>query len=122
MARTRAAGWGELESQILAVLRGAEEPLRAKQIGAALPGPERAYTTLMTVLHRLEDKGQVVRHTHGRKLVTFTAAATDAPSAGDRMAEELLSSADREAALLRFAGNLDSSDVATLMQAFGRDS
>lgn len=116
----RSTGWGELEAEILAVLRTAAEPLRARQIGALLPGPERAYTTLMTVLRRLEAKGQVLRQTHSRKLVTFSLPQTGAPEAGDRMSRTLESSADREAALLRFAGNLDEDDVATLLRAFDR--
>lgn len=57
---------GALEDAILAVLWDAGEPLSGRQLLEALPGRRRAYTTVMTVLGRLVDKGLVERIPEGR--------------------------------------------------------
>ncbi|MFB7511435.1 BlaI/MecI/CopY family transcriptional regulator, partial [Streptomyces broussonetiae] len=56
---------GELESSVLAALWAADGPLTARQVLERLPG-ELAYTTVLTILSRLYDKGMLVRHREGR--------------------------------------------------------
>ncbi|MCL6095585.1 MAG: BlaI/MecI/CopY family transcriptional regulator [Actinobacteria bacterium] len=52
---------GSLEEAVLRQLWQAEEPLSGREIVERLPGPARAYTTVMTVLGRLMEKGLVER-------------------------------------------------------------
>ncbi len=56
---------GELESDVLATLWAADGPLTARQVMERLPG-DLAYTTVLTILSRLYDKGMLVRHREGR--------------------------------------------------------
>jgi len=58
---------GELEARVLEVLWASNEPLSVRDVGAALRRrPALAYTTVMTVLDRLHDKGYVTRAKLGR--------------------------------------------------------
>lgn len=47
-------------------LWSAGQPLTAQQVHDALPNPDLATTTVLTVLHRLGGKGLVGRERHGR--------------------------------------------------------
>jgi predicted transcriptional regulator len=60
---------GPLEMQVLGLLHG-EEPSSVSQVRARLAsrGQELAYTTVMTVLARLHDKGLVAREREGKRL------------------------------------------------------
>jgi predicted transcriptional regulator len=58
---------GELEARVLEILWEAAEPLSVRDVGAQLKRrPALAYTTVMTVLDRLHDKGFVSRAKEGR--------------------------------------------------------
>ncbi len=58
---------GELEARVLEVLWDSPEALSVREVGAALRRrPALAYTTVMTVLDRLHDKGFVTRTKLGR--------------------------------------------------------
>ncbi len=58
---------GELEARVLEVLWNSSEPLSVREVGVALRRrPALAYTTVMTVLDRLHDKGYVTRAKLGR--------------------------------------------------------
>lgn len=58
---------GELETRVLEVLWNSSEPLSVREVGAALRRrPALAYTTVMTVLDRLFEKGYVTRSKLGR--------------------------------------------------------
>ena len=57
--------FGELEGQVLAALWAADRPLVPAEALDAVGG-DLAYTTVMTILVRLHDKGHVERHKAGR--------------------------------------------------------
>jgi predicted transcriptional regulator len=58
---------GELESAVLEVLWGVDEPVSVKDVQQRLRRrPALAYTTILTVLDRLHGKGVVARDKDGR--------------------------------------------------------
>ncbi|MBN9096695.1 MULTISPECIES: BlaI/MecI/CopY family transcriptional regulator [unclassified Pseudonocardia] len=57
---------GSLERAVMETLWCAGRPLTARQVRDALPTPDLATTTVLTVLHRLGGKGLVGRERHGR--------------------------------------------------------
>lgn len=65
----------DAELEIMNVLWDAQAPLTAAEIEAALSGPPRARTTLLTLLTRLEEKDCVAREKQGRGYL-YTAALT----------------------------------------------
>ncbi|RKS80050.1 putative transcriptional regulator [Motilibacter peucedani] len=119
---------GSLEHDVLQVLRGAPDPLTPGQTRDALPGGDAlAYTTVMTTLARLHDKGAVTRVRVGRAYA-YSAVADDgavrASALAKRMRRVLDSGADRRGVLARFVGGLDEADEATLralLDELGRD-
>jgi predicted transcriptional regulator len=66
VARRLVAGQrvGELESDVLELLWSARSWLSGREVWERLGGEPRAYTTVLTVLGRLVDKGLVERSTH----------------------------------------------------------
>ncbi|SJM63621.1 Transcriptional regulator, MecI family [Gulosibacter sp. 10] len=113
--RTRESG--QLEAEILRILRTQEAPLSAREIRAAVVGRQPAYTTVMTALGRLEKKGEVVRAAESPRKVRFRAAHSGDEHASRTMLSALEESGDREAALLRFAGHLTDEDAELLREA-----
>ena len=99
---------GELESGVLATLWGAEEPLTARQVRDRLPG-DLAYTTVLTILSRLYDKGMLVRHRAGRGYA-YAPARDEASHTADQMHALLEHGSDREAVLSRFVSELSLED------------
>src|SRR4051812_50006454 len=77
---------GALENEVLAALASVGRPMTAREVQAELGG-EPAYTTVMTTLSRLYDKGALVREPAGRAFVyglagdgrTVDAAGTPRP-------------------------------------------
>ena len=57
--------FGELEGQVLAALWAADRPLVPAEVLGAVGG-DLAYTTVMTILVRLHDKGLIERNKLGR--------------------------------------------------------
>ena len=123
MPGTRTRERGELETQIMRVLWNSEAPLSAKDIqaqfdAAASDGdPVPAYTTLVTVLGRLEKKGAVQREAASPRKVRYTASRSQEEQASSTMLAALDRVADREVALMQFAGNLDQDDLDLLRRA-----
>jgi predicted transcriptional regulator len=72
--------------------------------------PDLAYTTVMTVLARLHDKGQVSREPSGRGYA-YRAPTHPADVTAQRMQRLLNADADRAAVLTRFAGTLGTDDA-----------
>ena len=96
--------FGHLERDVMRVIWRAEQPVTGHDIAAQLPsGRDIAYTTLITVVHRLRDKGLLTRFRDGRSF-RYQAALTEEEYAADLMAQALNSSDDRSRALLHFAG------------------
>ncbi|MEU7061420.1 BlaI/MecI/CopY family transcriptional regulator [Streptomyces sp. NPDC046197] len=99
---------GELESGVLAALWGADHPLTARQVMERLPG-DLAYTTVLTILTRLYDKGLLVRHRAGRGYA-YAPARDEASHTAARMRTLLERGSDREAVLTRFVSELSQED------------
>lgn len=72
-----------------------------------------AYTTVMTVLVRLNDKGMVDRELRGRAYA-YHPTVTESQLVAERMADALSSTGDRVGALGGFVGGLDRRDLAVL--------
>jgi predicted transcriptional regulator len=98
---------GELESEVLGVLWAAGEPMTPAQVREALDD-ELAYTTVMTTLARLHEKGSVHRHRAGRAFA-YEPAMDVAAAAAEQM-RRLLDRGDHETVLARFVGTLDAAD------------
>lgn len=91
---------GELEEAILSELWAAPGPLTGREILARLPGGPRAYTTVMTVLGRLVDKGLVERLVDDR--VHRYRAAGDAERLTAQAIAELVQAAKAPGAVLAY--------------------
>ena len=111
---------GELENEVLAAL-SVGGPMTPRQVLDHLDS-DLAYTTVMTTLARLDEKGAATRESTGR---TFTYALADRSTVPARaMRRTLETASDREQVLSRFIDELDPDDVPVLRrllrQAKGR--
>lgn len=95
------------------------QPVSARELQQGFSDPVPAYTTLMTVLSRLERKGRIERVRDSPRKISFRPLRSSEEEASETMASALEYAADRRAALLAFAGNLADDDVSALMDAFG---
>jgi predicted transcriptional regulator len=100
---------GSLEREVRAVLTASDQPLTPAQVRDALDD-ELAYTTVMTVLGRLYDKGEVTRQPAGRGYA-YTLIGDAAAVTALRM-QRLLNTedTDRAAVLTRFVDALGPGD------------
>lgn len=108
MARSRiVAGHriGALEAEVLGHLWDATEPLSVRDIVSKLKGRRRAYTTVMTVLTRLYEKGLVERVLSG-KAYLYRASGTPAEIEARRIQDLLAASQDPKAVLAHFVEEL----------------
>jgi len=103
---------GGLESEVLATLWAAQQPMTPADVAEAL-GDDLAYTTVQTALVRLHAKGAVRRDPAGRAYA-YTPILDDAGLAADRMQALLATGKDRVAVLRRFVGTLSAEDEAAL--------
>lgn len=85
---------------------------------ALLPEHVVAYTTVMTVLVRLAQKGRVERAKHGRAY-RYTPVEPRADYEARRMAEILHAVDDRSLTLARFVESLDQGELRSLRKAIG---
>ncbi|MEV6537909.1 BlaI/MecI/CopY family transcriptional regulator [Streptomyces sp. NPDC051665] len=99
---------GELETQVLTVLRTADAPVTAAWVQERLDA-ELAYTTVMTVLSRLLEKQAVTRVREGRSF-TWSPAADEAGLAALKMRKVLDREQDRRAVLASFITALPEDD------------
>ena len=116
---------GGLEAELMNLLWAAGEPLGVRELASRLPGPPRAYTTLVTVLTRLVGKGLVERAGDGRRYTYRPAGDPDELTA--RAIERLLEAAgDRRAVLAHLVtGTHDPAllaELAALIQQAQQDS
>jgi predicted transcriptional regulator len=95
---------GALEAEVLEVLWRAEGPQTPNDVLAALDD-DLAYTTVMTTLVRLHDKGLVERVKVGRSF-SYSAVVSEADLVASRMQRELSRSSDRMASMSRFVDGL----------------
>ncbi len=105
---------GELEGDVLAALWAADSALTARQVREAMPDG-LAYTTVLTILSRLYDKGMLVRHREGRGYA-YEPVRDEASHTAERMRSLLEGGADREAVLARFVSELSAQDEHVLHQ------
>jgi predicted transcriptional regulator len=110
-------GFGELEGAVLAALHEAGEPVSAGQVRDRL-GAELAYTTVVTILSRLHDKGVLTRNKAGRSYA-YAPVADEPGLAARRMTRVLDGEADREAVLARFVSGLSADDEVLLRRMLG---
>lgn len=110
-AERRAAG--TLESEVLGILRAAAGPLTPGEVRERLAGQrELAYSTVVTIMSRLQAKGLLSRRRAGRG---FCYAPVDEASlAAGRMSHALGSGSDRDAVLSRFVSGLCGRDAELL--------
>ena len=104
---------GRLESAVLAVLWEAKRPLSPQEVREALPvaAGETAlsYSTVVTILSRLHEKGSLQRHRDGRAF-RYAPVADEAGLAARRLSAMLDREPDREAVLSRFVEDLSDRD------------
>lgn len=107
---------GELERRVMDVLWDSEsKPLTGREVADQLP--DRAYTTVLTILERLRRKNLVERTADGR---THRFAATDTREAyrAELMLDALgEATANRSAVLVRFAESVSPAEAQVLRQA-----
>jgi len=109
---------GGLESEVLATLWAADEPLTTGEVVDALGG-DLAYNTVQTILTRLHGKGAVLREQVGRAHA-YTPMLDEAGLAANRMRAMLDRGGDHAAVLTRFLGTLTPDEEATLVQLLSR--
>lgn len=106
---------GGLEHDVLRVLWDqADRLLTPADVRKAL-GDDLAYTTVMTVLSRLWNKGLLERVLQGRAYA-YRAVLSESDLVSQRMSEALATSADRASALTQFVGALSTKDVRHLQR------
>src|SRR5437868_959900 len=105
---------GKLEAEVLAVLWNADGPLAPAEVRERL-GAELAYTTVVTILSRLHDKGVAEREKRGRSY-RYRAVDDEPGLAARRMTKVLDGEPDRDSVLARFVSNLSVSDERLLRE------
>ncbi|GAA1050093.1 BlaI/MecI/CopY family transcriptional regulator [Arthrobacter russicus] len=115
---------GELETRVMRILWNAGRPLAAREVLDQFPQDEAvpALTTMLTVLDRLGKKGAVLKSPARAGGSVFAAAVSESESTAEAMVSALVSSNDRSAALLSFAGELDERDIEILRRVLRPDS
>jgi predicted transcriptional regulator len=117
MGETDRRGAGELEGEVLAILHAAAVPLSPGEVRTRLGG-SLAYTTVVTILSRLQAKGVLDRGRDGRAY-RYAPVADPAGLAARRMARELAGEANRPAVLARFVSGLSLEDEQARRQLLG---
>lgn len=116
--RPQRRGQGELEAMVLAALREADGPVPAGWVQERLD-IGLAYTTVVTILGRLLEKGAVTRERTGRSF-DWTPTADQAGLAAHKMRRVLDAERDREAVLASFVTGLAPDDERLLRELLGQ--
>ena len=103
---------GSLEAQVLDVLWRADGPVTPAEVREALDA-DLAYTTVMTILSRLWQKGLAARTKQGRAF-GYGAVVSESDLAATRMRAALTATSDRTATMSRFVDGLDPREAAAL--------
>jgi predicted transcriptional regulator len=115
-------GIGELEAEILGVLKAAGRPLNPGDVRERLDardGHELSYSTVVTIVSRLHAKGLLSRERAGRG---FAYQPVDEASLqAGRMNVALAAGVDRDAVLSRFVSGLSDRDTRLLRELLGAD-
>lgn len=126
--REQAAGRraaGALESAILGVLWNAPGALSPGEVRESLARTDvestaLSYSTVVTILTRLHEKGSLSRERDGRAY-RYAPVADEAGLAARRLSQLLDRSADREAVLSRFVADLSARDEELLRSLLGAE-
>ncbi|MGD3112597.1 BlaI/MecI/CopY family transcriptional regulator [Streptomyces sp. YGL11-2] len=110
---------GELESEVLSALWAAGEPVGVGVVREQVAG-DPAYTTVLTILSRLHDKGLVARERAGRGYL-YAPLRDEAGHAAAGMRDLLERGGDRAAVLARFVSDLPAEDEKLLEQLLRGD-
>ncbi|MBV9315170.1 MAG: BlaI/MecI/CopY family transcriptional regulator [Pseudonocardia sp.] len=103
---------GALESEVLAALWAAHQPLSTAEVQRAVDS-ELAYNTVQTILSRLYDKGLVGRSSDGRRHRYYPVKGAE-ELAAEQMQALLRRGPDRQGVLQRFATSLSEEDAEAL--------
>lgn len=103
---------GALEHEVLSQLWIKDEAATPAEVLDALDA-DLAYTTIMTILTRLWQKGLVRRQRAGRAFA-YEPALSEADLTAQRMRASLDSASDQRAALTRFVRELSAREARTL--------
>ncbi len=109
---------GALNQQVMEYLWTIDEPMTPAEVHEVV-APELAYTTVMTVLSRLYEKGRLTRERRGRAYA-YSAVRSEAEYRAETMTTSLQDAADRAAVLSNFVESLDVDDASTLRKLLGR--
>ena len=113
--RCGAARLGNLERRVMGILwETLDNEMSVREVAESLP--DYAYTTVATVLDRLVHKGLVQRRMDART-IRFTTIGTQEAHTAVVMHEALAMDPDADAALVRFAETLSSSEADVLRRA-----
>jgi predicted transcriptional regulator len=110
---------GELESEVLAALWASSAPMTPAEVLAQLEGA-LAYTTVMTTLSRLFEKGLVDRRSAGRSYA-YAPTVREADLAGQRIRTLLERGHDRGAVLQGFVSELSPDEERLLRELLQSD-
>jgi predicted transcriptional regulator len=97
---------GALEAEVMELAWRRGDWFGVNDVLAALPGERRAYTTVMTIVTRLCDKGLLRRRRQGRGFV-YLAAASKEELAARALREVLAAAEDPQAVLAHFIRDLE---------------
>jgi len=93
------------------------DPMSGRDVADALP--DRAYTTVLTILERLRQKDLVRRTTQGR-VHYFRAADSREAYVAELMIDAMGAAGNRSDVLARFAESVSPSEARVLREALGR--
>jgi predicted transcriptional regulator len=108
---------GALEAEVLGILRAAGGPLSPAEVRERVTTGQQgelSYSTVVTIVSRLYDKGLLARQRVGRGF-TYT-PLDEASLAASRMSQALGSGTDHDAVLSRFVSGLSGRDARLLRQ------
>ncbi len=111
---------GALEEEVMTYLWTTDAPVTPAEVHQAV-APELAYTTVMTILSRLLEKGRLARGQRGRAY-TYEPVRSEAEHRADAMQTTLVDAGDRAAVLSQFVESLDAEDAKVLRKLLRRGS
>ncbi|WP_214108744.1 BlaI/MecI/CopY family transcriptional regulator [Acrocarpospora catenulata] len=109
---------GSLESEVMAALQHAAQPLTPAQVQDRLTA-DLAYTTVVTILTRMHAKGLAARSKEGRSF-RYRPVDDETGLAARRMHQVLEGEPDRESILARFVDTLSEGDERLLRRLLDR--
>jgi predicted transcriptional regulator len=101
-----------LEAEVLAELWASDQPMTAADVQQRVAGG-LAYTTVVTILGRLHEKGVATREKQGRSFA-YSPVEDETGLAARRMRKVLDAGPDRDSVLARFVSDLSDHDEQVL--------